>query len=221
MGTEVNLAQIAALGERTLATADEEIANVAELIQRVTGVDITVVSEVTDDQQYVFRALETRASLPIGAGAAIPYEASLCSRIHAGESPATVPDTRDVPALWQQWLRLKEGLGVDWDILAFCTRDVRLPDGSLFGTLCVHHLQPRPFSADEEALLEVLARLLGQELWRERAARELGRALAALDEAEGRRVELAEELRHELRAPLQVIDGYGEAMVDGVVAADE
>ena len=32
-------------------------------------------------------------------------------------------------------------------------------------------------------------------------------------------IELAEELRHELRAPLQVIDGYAEAMLDGVVAA--
>ena len=40
---------------------------------------------------------------------------------------------------------LKEGLGVDWDILAFCTRDIRLPDGSLFGTLCLHHTEPREF----------------------------------------------------------------------------
>ena len=86
-----------------------------------------------------------------------------------------MPDTREVPALWNQWLRLKEGLGVDWDILAFCTREVRLPDGELFGTLCLHHLQPREFSADEQALLEVLARLLGQEIWRERAAARAGR----------------------------------------------
>ena len=67
--------------------------------------------------------------------------ASLCSRIHAGQSPATVPDTREVPALWEHWLALKEGLGVDWDILAFCTRDVLLPDGTRYGTLCLHHLR--------------------------------------------------------------------------------
>jgi signal transduction histidine kinase len=180
-----------------------------------------VVSEITADGRYVFRGIEKRQEGPVQRDDAIPYEWSLCSRIHVGESPPTVPDTRQVPALWRQWLRLKEGLGVDWDILAFATREVRLPDGTLFGTLCVHHLEPRPFSADEEALLEVLARLLGQELWRERAAVELEEALAALESAEQRRVELADELRHELRAPLQVIDGYGEAMLDGVVARDD
>jgi signal transduction histidine kinase len=67
----------------------------------------------------------------------------------------------------------------------------------------------------------VLARLLGQEIGRERAALELDHTLEALELAERRRVELAEELRHELRAPLQVIDGYAEAMLDGVVERDD
>jgi signal transduction histidine kinase len=132
-----------------------------------------------------------------------------------------VSDTREVAPLWQQWLRLKEGLGVDWDIRAFCTRRIHLPDGTLFGTLCVHHLSPRKFSADEEALLEVLARLLGEEIWRERAAAELGAALRAAEEAQRQRIELADELRHELRAPLQIIDGYAEAMLDHVATRDD
>jgi signal transduction histidine kinase len=217
----IGLAQLAEFGARALESSADEIAAVAELLQRATGVDFAVVSEITDDGRYVFRGIEKRLEAPVERDDAIPYEWSLCSRIHAGESPPTVPDTRKVPALWRQWLRLKGGLGVDWDVLAFATREVRLPDGSLFGTLCVHHLEPRPFSADEEALLQVLARLLGQELWRERAARELDDALVALDDAAQRRVELADELRHELRAPLQVIDGYAEAMLDGVVARDD
>ena len=221
MGGTIGLAALSELGTRALSSSAEAIAAVCELVQRTTGIDITIVSEVTADGEYVFRGLEQTAGVPVEAGAAIPYDWSLCSRIHAGESPATVPDTREVPALWRQWLRLKEGLGVDWDILAFCTRDIRLPDGELYGTLCIHHLEPRAFSADEQALLEVLARLLGEELWRERAAGELGAAVAALDAADERRVELVEELRHELRAPLQVIDGYAEAMLDDVVPADE
>jgi signal transduction histidine kinase len=217
----IGLAQLAELGARTLATSAEAIAAVAELVQRTTGVDFTVVSEITADGSYVFRGVEQFAGGPVVRDSAIPYEWSLCSRIHVGESPADVPDTREVPALWQQWLRLKAGIGVDWDVLAFCTREVRLPDGSLYGTLCLHNRRPRRFSEDETALLEVLARLLGQELWRERAAGELADAVAALDEAERRRVELAEELQHELRAPLQVLDGYAEAMLDGVVGRDD
>jgi len=221
MTVRLGLAQIAEIGSRTLESSAEAIAAVTELVQRTTGVDITVVSEITEDGSYVFRGLEKRTALPIERDAAIPYGASLCSRIHAGESPATVPDTRDVPALWRHWLELKEGLGVDWDILAFCTRDVRLPDGSRFGTLCLHHLEPRGFSADEQALLEVLARLLGQEIWRERAARELAATLDALGETERARIELAEDVRHELRAPLQVIDGYAEGMLDGILSRDD
>ncbi|MEZ5098757.1 MAG: HAMP domain-containing sensor histidine kinase [Thermoleophilia bacterium] len=221
MSTRIGLADIAAIGGRMLASSADSIAAVTAFVQRTTGVAVTVLAETTADGRYVFRGIERAVEAPVGTDDAIPYDWSLCSRIHLGESPATVPDTREVPALWRQWLRLKEGLGVDWDVLAFCTREVLLPDGVRFGTLCVHHTEPRAFSADEQALLEVLARLVGEEVARERAAAELAGSLRALAAAERRRVELAEELRHELRAPLHVIDGYAEAMLDGVVAASD
>lgn len=221
MAESIGLSRIAELGTRTLASSAEAIAAAGELVQRVTGVDITVVSEVTSDGRYVFRSIEKRTPAPVQRDDALPWEWSLCSRVHAGESPATVTDTLEVPALWASWLRLKQQLGVDWDVRAFCTREVRLPDGTLFGTLCLHHLEPRSFAPDEEALVEIVARLLGQEVWRERAAAELRSAVEEIELSEQRRVELAEELRHELRAPLQVIDGYAEAMLDGVIARDD
>jgi signal transduction histidine kinase len=217
----IGLAEIAHLGGQTLESSAEAIEAVTELVARITTVDITVVSEVTADGTYHFRGVENRSDASVERDSAIPYAWSLCSRVHAGESPASVSDTRTIPALWASWLRLKEGLGVDWDILSFCTRDIVLPDGQRFGTLCLHHREPREFSPDEEALLELLGRLIGQEIARERARDELVSALAALDVAEGARVELAEELRHELRAPLQIIDGYAEGMLDGVVARDD
>ncbi len=217
----IGLSEIAELGRRTLASSADAIAAVAQVAQRVSGIDVTVVSEVTADGRYVFRGLEKRPQVPIERDDAIPWEWSLCSRHHAGEAPQTVPDTREVPALWRNWLRLKGELGVEWDVLAFCTRDVMLPDGTFYGTLCLHHLEPRRWSSDEEALLEVLATLLGHELARERAAGGLEAALARVADAERRRVQLAEDLRHEIRAPLQVIDGYAEAMLDGVVPRDD
>lgn len=217
----IGLARIAELARGAVSGSAATIAAVAELAQRLSGVDITIVSEITQDGRYVFRGLESRVPIPVSRDDAIPYPMSLCSRIHAGESPATVPDAEAVPGLWSQWLRLKDGLGVDWDVRAFCTRDVLLADGTRFGTVCFHHRTPRLFSRDEEALLEVLARLLAQEVGRERAAAALHEATEALAAAERLRVELAEELRHELRAPLQVIDGYGEAMLDGVLEASD
>ena len=190
-----------------------------ELVQRLSGVDITVLSEVRDGG-YRFAGLETVPALPLVAGdSTIPFEQSLCSRVHLGQAPAVVPEMRDEPALWENWLQLKQGLGVDWDIRAFCTTDVRLPDGTLYGTLCLHHREPRAFSEDEQALLAVLARIAGDEIARERARGELDAAVERLTRAEQLRAELVEELAHELRAPLQVIDGYVEGMLDGVLRA--
>ena len=161
-------------------------------------------------------------ALPLVPGeSAIPFESSLCSRVHLGLAPAVVPEMQDEPALWEHWLQLKQGLGVTWDIRAFCTTDVRLPDGSLYGTLCLHHTAPRPFSDDEQALLALLARIAGDEIARERARADLDAAVDGLTQAEALRAELVEELAHELRAPLQVIDGYVEGMLDGVLERED
>jgi signal transduction histidine kinase len=218
---DLRIAQLSELGKRTLASSDEAIAQVTELVQRLSGVDITVLSEVRDGG-YRFAGLETVPALPLVAGeSTIPFESSLCSRVHLGLAPAVVPEMQDEPALWEHWLRLKEGLGVEWDIRAFCTTDVRLPDGSLFGTLCLHHTEPRGFSDDEQALLVLLARFAADEIARERARGELDAAVERLTRAEQLRAELVEELAHELRAPLQVIDGYVEGMLDGVLERED
>jgi signal transduction histidine kinase len=218
---DLRIAELSQLGQRTLASSEEAIAQVTELVQRLSGVDITVLSEVRDGE-YRFAGLETVPAMPLVRGSsAIPFEWSLCSRVHLGEAPAVVPEMRDEPALWENWLRLKQGLGVDWDIRAFCTTDVRLPDGTLYGTLCLHHREPRDFSDDEQALLAVLARIAGDEIARERARGELEAAVERLAGAEQLRAELVEELAHELRAPLQVIDGYVEGMLDGVLQRED
>ncbi|HET6173843.1 MAG TPA: ATP-binding protein [Gaiellales bacterium] len=221
MGGVLHIAELASLGQRSFTSSEAAIAQVTELVQRLSGVDITVLSEVRGGD-YRFAGLEAVPELPLVAGSsAIPFESSLCSRVHLGQAPAVVPDMRDEPALWENWLKLKQGLGVDWDIRAFCTTEVRLPDGSLYGTLCLHHREPRAFSEDEQALLAVLARLAGDEIARERARGELDAAVEQLARAEALRAELVEELAHELRAPLQVIDGYVEGMLDGVLERED
>ena len=221
MSGDLRIADLAELGQRTLASSETAIAQVTGLVQRLSGVDITVLSEVRDGG-YRFAGLETELALPLVAGSStIPFSSSLCSRVHLGLAPAVVPEMRDEPALWDNWLELKQGLGVDWDIRAFCTTEVRLPDGSLYGTLCLHHREPRAFSDDEQALLAVLARIAGDEIARERARGELDLAVEQLARAEVLRAELVEELAHELRAPLQVIDGYVEGMLDGVLERED
>ena len=153
------LAAVADLAGDGLVGESETIRRVAALVQRLLAIDITIVSEITADDRYLFRAIETAVELPIEEGAHIPYTWSLCSRIHAGEAGAATADTRENTGLSRNWARLKDGLGVDWDILAFMTTDVPLPDGGRFGTLCVHHTSTREWTTDERAVLVNAARL--------------------------------------------------------------
>ena len=157
----------------------EDAARKKRLVDEVAAIDKErpapiPLAEIVTDGDYRFAGLQAVPALPLVAGSStIPFSSSLCSRVHLGLAPAVVPEMRDEPALWDNWLELKQGLGVDWDIRAFCTTEVRLPDGSLYGTLCLHHREPRAFSDDEQALLAVLARIAGDEIARERARAEL------------------------------------------------
>ena len=222
-GRQVSLAEIAELGARTLSSSADEIAAVAELVQRTTGIDITVVSEMTADGRYVFRGLEKRPFLPVERDAAIPYDVE----------PVLADPRRRVA---EHGARHARGAGALGAVAAaqggarrrlghprvLHARRPCCPTATRFGTLCLHHLEPRAFSADEQALLEVLARMLGLELWRERVGAGAARRRSPRSTTpSGRRVELADELQHELRAPLQVIDGYAEGMLDGVVSRDD
>ncbi len=221
MPTVIALAEIAELSSRTVAGSDAVIRRVVALVQLLMRVDLTVLSEI-DEGAYRFRWLETTIDgLALAPGDSMPYELCLCSRVHAGQAPPITAEMRDEPALWNAWRTIRPGLGADWDLRAFGTCEVRLPDGELYGTLCVHHREPREFSADELALLALLARLVGDEVGRERASAELAAAVAERQRAEEERAQLVDELAHELRAPLAVVDGYAEAMLDGVAARDD
>jgi hypothetical protein len=160
----------------------------------------------------VFRSIEARPSLPVGRDDSIPWEQSLCARAHAGESPATVPDTRRVPALWESWQRLRGQLGVDWDVMAFCTRDIRLPDGTFFGTLCIHHRETRRFSADEQGRRR--ARPAARPGGGERVAARLGEAPPSSTRQSDARRACGGAPAPAAHSPG---DGYAEAMLDDVV----
>ena len=124
-----------------------------------------------------------------------------------------------MPAYWEAWQRLRGALQVDWDVRGFVTVPIRQPDGRLFGTLCAHHTSPLEVDETSRETLVVLARILGYEIARERGAAALEAAHLELQASERRRIQLVGEVAHELRAPLMVIDGYMEGIIDGVVPA--
>jgi signal transduction histidine kinase len=87
----------------------------------------------------------------------------------------------------------------------------------VLGTLCVIDRQPRRLSADQRAALEALARQVTMQL-ELRAAREtLSDRNTELERLHKENNQLAGMVAHDLRNPLQVIDGYGKLMLHGII----
>jgi signal transduction histidine kinase len=189
---------------------------VVSLAQRLLQMEILAVTEVVDGR-YLFLDVERTIPVPVGPGAELPWNQALCyAHVELGAPPVN-PDIRDVPAYWEAWLRLRHALQLDWDVRGFVTVPIRQPDGRLFGTLCAHHTAPLEVDESSRETLVVLARILGYEIARERGAAALEAAHHELQASERRRIQLVGEVAHELRAPLMVIDGYMEGIIDGVV----
>jgi hypothetical protein len=71
---DIQIAALAELGRRSLTSSAEAIAQVTEIVQRLSGVDIAVLSEVRDSD-YRFAGLESVPSLPPTPGSSlIPFE---------------------------------------------------------------------------------------------------------------------------------------------------
>jgi signal transduction histidine kinase len=208
--------QLARLAELEFGSFADAARAVVSLAQRLLQMEILAVTEVRDGR-YLFLDVERTLNVGVDAGIELRWDQALCyNHVELGAPPVN-PDIAAVPAYWEPWLRLKAAAGLDWDVRGFVTVPIRQPDGRLFGTLCAHHT--RPLDVDESAreTLLVLARILGYEIARERARAALEEAHSALQASERRRIRLVGEVAHELRAPLMVIDGYMEGIIDGVV----
>jgi signal transduction histidine kinase len=207
---------LAHLAEHEFGSFGEAARAVVSLAQRLLQMEILAVTEVVDGR-YLFLDVERTIAVPVDPGAELPWNQALCyAHVEFGAPPVN-PDIRDVPAYWEAWSRLKHALQLDWDIRGFVTVPIRQPDGRFFGTLCAHHTAPLEVDESSRETLLVLARILGYEIARERGAAALEAAHHELQASERRRIQLVGEVAHELRAPLMVIDGYMEGIIDGVV----
>jgi signal transduction histidine kinase len=208
--------ELARLAEHEFGSFSEAARAVVSLAQRLLQMEILCVTEVRDGR-YLFLDVERSIPVPVAAGAELPWNQALCyAHIEFGAPPVN-RDIRDQPLYWAAWLRLKNALQLDWDVRGFVTVPIRQPDGRLFGTLCAHNTSPLDVDESARETLLVLARILGYEISRERGRVALEEAHRELQASERRRIELVGEVAHELRAPLMVIDGYMEGIIDGVV----
>lgn len=118
-----------------------------------TGFDLWMVTRTEGDDWIVLDAHDK--SYGVEAGRVFRWADSYCARMVEGQGPRVAPCSHDIPAYAEAPLSKQVPIG------AYVGVPLSRPDGSLFGTLCGIH--PEPKSSDlhcELPLVELLAKLL-------------------------------------------------------------
>ncbi len=174
---------------RTLALAREAL-----------GMDVAFVSEFVDDRME-FRALEGNArSFGVQEGEDMPLEGTFCKRVVEGSLPNVVPDARNDERVSDLAVTREANIG------SYVGLPLRFSDGRVYGTLCCLSHSPEPRLRERDArFMEVLARLVAEQLEREES------------EAERRRLEVRATGVGALLAALEARDGYTSVHSEAVV----
>ena len=127
-------------------------ASLAFLRKRM-GFDLCMVTRTEGDDWLVLHADD--AGYGVEPGDVLCWSDSMCNRMVAGEGPRVAPRVADVAAYAAAPIAGKMQIG------AYAGVPLTRADGSLFGTLCAVHPDPKEASLLIEApLLELISRLL-------------------------------------------------------------
>lgn len=139
-----------------------------ELLETVTGLESTYLTTVdlAEGQQHVLYARNSR-ELQIPEGLTVPWGDTLCKRaLDEG-----CPYTDDVGGIWSDSVAAR-----DLGIQTYVSTPVRTDDGALYGTLCAASSQRRPMTDKAGQALAMFARLIEQQVERERLIEKLQHA---------------------------------------------
>ena len=150
----------------TLAEADFD--HITALAARLFGMPVVLLSLLDHDRQW----FKSRLGVDITQ---TPRAWAFCDHAIRGDGVMVVPDARRDPRFADNPLVTGEH-GVRF----YAGAPLRTPDGHALGTLCVLDRQPREFSADDEAALDVLARQAMAQLELRRRQAELVQAQSRL-----------------------------------------
>jgi diguanylate cyclase (GGDEF)-like protein len=141
-------------------------------LRRAMGWEQAFLTRIEDGRLEVIAAGGAGLLRP---GTRMRLDEAFCHRMLGGDAPPAHGRLSDEGSGYAD-LPARAALGVE----SYSGHPVRLPDGSLFGTLCAVDRAPRPVSARGRDLGDALARLIAWEAGRERVATALGRARAGL-----------------------------------------
>lgn len=141
-----------------------------EMLGAVTGLESTYLTTIDLDkgQQHVLFSRNMR-QLSIPEGLTVPWADTLCKR--AMEEGRIY--TGDVASCWGDSDAAKK-LGIQ----TYVSTPVKTEGGDLFGTLCAASATQQPLAPHAEPVLQLFARLIGQQVERELLYRKLEKAHA-------------------------------------------
>jgi response regulator RpfG family c-di-GMP phosphodiesterase len=157
------------MGEVTNSVVDPILTRVREEL----GMDVAYLTEFGAQAQTI-RQVSSAEGGPIGIeeGLEVQLAESYCQRVVDGRLPSVVPDTAQNPVTRDLAVTDDAGIG------AYVGVPVRFPDGALYGTLCCVSGSDRPELAERDiAFMQVLSRMLGDIVGRERSQAERERVL--------------------------------------------
>lgn len=130
-----------------------------EMLEVVTGLESTYLTTIDLDKglQHILFARNAR-QLTIPEGLSVPWSDTLCRR--ALEEGRTYTD--DVANCWGDSDAARQ-LGIQ----TYVSTPVKTDSGGLFGTLCAASAVRLPLSSRAESVLQLFARLIGQQVERE------------------------------------------------------
>lgn len=139
-----------------------------EMLEVVTGLESTYLTTIDLEQglQHILFARNV-GDMNIPEGASVPWSDTLCRR--ALEEGRTFTD--DVSDCWGDSDAARE-LGIQ----TYVSTPVRTDGSGLFGTLCAASGTKRPLAPHAEAVLQLFAKLIGQQVERELLVIELKKA---------------------------------------------
>jgi PAS domain S-box-containing protein len=173
---------------------DEQVEALMTIGRDVLGTGYATLSRV-EGGTYVFEATQSPDG-EVEAGDSVPLSATNCERAVATERTLVLEDVAaDAPDLAERAGYTELGIS------CYLGAPVRV-DGDVYGTFCFYDEEPReePFSDWQVTLVDLMAQWVSYEIERQRANERLARKNERLEE-------FASILSHDLRNPLNVLQG--------------
>lgn len=178
-----------------------------DLLGELTGFESTYVTVLHwEDFMQEVRYARNTGLLEIGEGVVVEWSDTLCRRALLEGTRSTA----DVPTLWPDSAAASE-LG----ITSYVSVPIITPERSTFGTLCAASARSIEVGPEVQRTMELLARLLADQVERERlASEERDRVAAAAVHARVHALAVASS-EHKLKTPLAIIRGAADKLAEG------